>query len=361
MAKRNRGGWSRRDVLKATGTAALAASLGGTAAAAKSTTIRWGIVGTGYIANSMAPRIAEAANAELQAVSSRSVERAQAFADRYTVPVAFGSWQEMLRSEEVDAIYIATPTSVREEIGVAAAEHGKHVLGEKPFASLASLQRIVAACREHGVGFMDATHFSHHPRTEAIRAEIRDRLQQASLIESAFQFPLSDTKNIRLDPDLEPLGAIGDVGWYNMRALAEYVSPDASVTSVAVHARRHAETGAVVFAAGLVVFSDGTASTFACGFDCNAFNADMRIAGPGGELTVDDFPGHEPDGSAVYTAGTPGKGNKEDITVPATGAAATQMFEDFAAMTGSQALFEKSVAISERTQAWLDLVWEAAS
>ena len=154
---------------------------------------------------------------------------------------------------------------------------------------------------------------------------------------------------------------IGDVGWYNMRALAEYVSPDAEVVSVAAHARRHEETGAVVFAAGLVAFSDGSASTFACGFDCNAFNADMRIAGPGGELSVDDFPSHERDGSAVYTVGKPGRGNKETITVPAPGAAAELMFEDFAAMTASPELFEKSVAISEKTQAWLDLVWEAAS
>lgn len=361
MSNKKSGTWTRREVLRATGTAAVAVSLGSTAQAADDKTLRWGVIGTGYIANRMAPRIAEANNAVLQAVSSRSLEKAQAFAGKYTVPNAYGSWQEMLDADDIDAIYIATPTSVREEIGIAAAEHGKHVLGEKPFASLDSLQRIVQACRANGVGFMDATHFTHHPRTEAIRGEIRDRLQQASLIESAFQFPLSDPRNIRLNPDLEPLGAIGDVGWYNMRALAEYVSPDADVTSVAAHARRHAETGAVVFAAGLVAFSDGSASTFACGFDCNAFNMDMRIAGPGGELSVDDFLGHEPDGSAVYAVGKPGKDNMEEKTVPASRAAAALMFEDFAAMTASQELFDKSVAISERTQAWLDLVWEAAS
>jgi predicted dehydrogenase len=361
MAERNRGDWSRRAVLKATGSAALAASLGGPAASAAARSLRWGIVGTGGIANRMAPMIGLAASASLSAVSSRRKESAQAFAKKHGAHHAFGSWEDMVRSDEVDAIYVATPTSVREEICVAAAESGKHVLGEKPFASKESVQRIANACRERGVGFMDGTHFVHHPRTQAIRNAIRGRLQQASLIESAYQFFLRNPDNIRLRPDLEPMGAIGDVGWYNMRALVEYVAPDAEISSVAALARRHEETGAVIFAAGLVTFSDDTASTFACGFDCQAFNTDMRIAGPGGELSVDDFPGHESDGSAIYIIGKARRDDGEQVVIPADKPAAALMFEDFAAMTENRDMFESSVSASTRTQAWLDLVWEAAS
>ena len=78
-------------------------------------TIRWGIVGTGGIANAMAGMIKLADVSEIGAVSSRRMESAQAFAQDHDVSNAFDSWQEMVDSGLVDAIYVATPTSVREE------------------------------------------------------------------------------------------------------------------------------------------------------------------------------------------------------------------------------------------------------
>ena len=132
--------------------------------------LRWGIVGTGGIANHMASMIKLAARAELAAVASRKIDTAKEFASKHGIAGAFGSWAEMLSSNTVDAVYVATPTSVREEVCLLAAANGKHVLGEKPFANLPSLRRITAACRKNGVGFMDGTHFVHHPRTARIKA-----------------------------------------------------------------------------------------------------------------------------------------------------------------------------------------------
>ena len=103
--------------------------------AAPPPTLRWGVVGTGSNANSMAGSIQRANGAELAAVSSRRMETARAYADRHEVAHAFDSWAEMASSDVVDGISVATPTSVREEICIAAARSGKHVLGEKPLAS----------------------------------------------------------------------------------------------------------------------------------------------------------------------------------------------------------------------------------
>ena len=139
-------------------------------------TIRWGIVGTGGIATSMAGMIKLADVSEIGAVSSRRMETAQAFAQDHDVSNAFDPWQEMVDSGLVDAIYVATPTSVREEICIAAAKAGKHVLGEKPFASLPSVRRITEACRDNNVAFMDGTHFVHHPRTLHIKQSREDAL-----------------------------------------------------------------------------------------------------------------------------------------------------------------------------------------
>src|SRR5262245_17853845 len=138
--------------------------------------LRWGIVGTGSIANGMARMIKLASGSELAAVSSRKLETAKEFATQHGIPGVYGSCQKMLSSKAVDAVYVATPTSAREEICVFAAVNGKHVLGEKPFANLPSLRRITAACRKSGVAFMDGTHFVHHPRTAQLRNTLQEKV-----------------------------------------------------------------------------------------------------------------------------------------------------------------------------------------
>ena len=136
------------------------------------------------------------------------------FAAQHGADRAFDDWEAMLDWDGVDAVYVATPTSVREEISLAAATRRKHVLAEKPFASLASVQRITRACREHDVAFMDGTHFVHHPRTQAVRGGTAGNIGWPWSLDSAFQFSMPDRSNIRFDSTLEPMGAIGDAGWY---------------------------------------------------------------------------------------------------------------------------------------------------
>lgn len=349
----------RRGLLIAAGVGALAAGFGGLTYAAGGRTLRWGVVGTGLIANSMAPRIQEAGQTELAAVSSRRMESAREFAGQHKVGRAFDSWEEMLAWDGIDAVYIATPTSVREEIGVAAAQAGKHVLGEKPFANLASLKRITAACRSNGVGFMDGTHFPHEPRTAHIKARLGDTGWPWS-VASAFQFGLSDTSNIRLRPDLEPYGAIGDAGWYNMRAAVEYTAPGVQLVEAQAFLRRHEETGAIIAGSGVMHFDDGSTTTFNCGFESPAGVQDLRISSTRAVIKMDDYlRASRPDFGGAYLLLGP-SGQREEVVVPAPHLGATLMFEDFAAMVGDRSKIEASMAASERTQAWLDAFWNSA-
>jgi predicted dehydrogenase len=357
----------RRKFLNAAGAGALAATFGGVLTgisgqvrAQVSTTLRWGIVGTGGIAHSMAPRIQQADNAELFAVSSRKMATAQEFAESFGMNHAFDSWADMLAFDGVDAIYIATPTSVKEEISLAAARAGKHVLCEKPFADLPSLQRITAACRENGVGFMDGTHFPHHPRTAYIKATMGEMVGQPWSVASAFQFLLTDTGNIRMNPDLEPYGAIGDTGWYNMRAAVEYLPADIGISSVEAFMRRSPETGAAVSGSGVIVFSDGSTTTWNCGFDSGAGIQDLRISGPVGVIKIDDFLSQRPSDQAGVYEYLKGWGNSETGEVPSEKPGSALMFEDFAGVVGDPAWFEASVLASERTQLLLDAVWNSA-
>ena len=357
----------RRQLLKAAGAGVLAASFSGVALAGEGQatgkagkTLRWGVVGTGGIANSMAPRIQQASNAELVAVSSRKMATAEEFAKTHNVSKAFDSWADMFAWDGVDAIYVATPTSVREEICVAAARQGKHVLGEKPFANLPSLQRITAACKQNGVGFMDGTHFVHSPRTRQIKSDMAQMVGWPWSIASAFQFGLTDKSNIRMNPKLEPYGAIGDAGWYNMRAAVEYSTPGIEIKTVEAYLRRDPETNAVVSGSGIIVFDDGSTTTWNCGFESGAGIMDLRISGAKGVIKLDDFLSNRPSGQLPDFEYRQGWSDTKFIEVDAEKPEATLMFEDFAAMIGNPKLLAASSQASERTQRWLDAIWNSA-
>jgi len=366
----------RRRLLEVVGAGAVASAMPAAFAAESSGVrkqtdrpLRWGIVGTGMIANLVAPMMQAAARTELAAVASRKIETAKQFANTHRIPAAFGSWSEMLASKAVDAIYVATPTAAREEICLLAAANGKHVLGEKPFANLSSLRRITAACRKNGVGFMDGTHFVHHPRTAKIKATMREKIGWPWSIDSTFQFGLTDADNIRMNPDQEPYGAIGDAGWYNVRAAVEFTAPGVKVIGLDAYVRRDKRTKAVITGSGVIAFNDGSTTTWNCGFDAGSLNMDLRLSGAGGEFSLRDFVQDVGSGLAgpvapteyEYRKGQFGEGEmSERIKVPSAKPAATLMFENFAAMVGDSALFEASVTASERTQEWLDAIWTRA-
>lgn len=357
----------RREMIKATGAGILAATLSGVSLAgdrstSKGTlkTIRWGIVGTGGIANSMAAMIQQADHAELGAVSSRKMTSAEAFAKKHMVPKAFDSWSDMCGYDGVDAIYVATPTSVREEICITAANHGKHVLGEKPFASQSSVQRISEACVSNGVGFMDGTHFVHHPRTHHIKAVTSEQVGWPWSIASAFQFGLADKGNIRYNTTLEPYGAIGDAGWYNMRCAVEFSTPGVEIESVESFLRRDPDTGAAVSGSGVIVFNDGSTSTWNCGFESGAGIMDLRVSGAKGVIKLDDFLSQRPSDQPADYEYREGWNGTEMIEVPTTKRGAVLMFEDFAAMVGDPEKIKASMDATAQTQAWLDAIWESA-
>jgi predicted dehydrogenase len=325
--------------------------------------VRWGFVGTGSIAHAMAEAVRSAPSATLAAVSSRSMASAQEFADNFGGVRAFDAWTDMAAWDGIDAVYVATPTSVREEISVAAAGHGRHVLAEKPFTDLPSVRRIAAACRANGVAFMDGTHFVHHPRTVLIQSRMADLVGDPVSVDSAFQFDLPDRSNIRYDPVLEPMGAVGDAGWYNMRAAVAYLSPNAELQMTSAVLRRDAETGAVIGASGVLVFRDGATSTWTCGFNSGAVIMDLRISGTIGSINIDDFLSQQPDNSARYLHRTGGWGPeaaRESVTIASSLSGAALMFEDFAAAVADAALREQWIRATERTQALLDAVWQSA-
>ena len=326
--------------------------------------LRWGFVGTGGIANAMAQVVATTPLAELRAVSSRQMMGANEFADRYDVALRFDDWRAMLESEDIDAIYVATPTSVREEISITAADAGKHVLAEKPFASSASVTRIIEACRKNNVAFMDGTHFVHHPRHHSIKTGMAELVDNPWSVASAFQFDLPDHSDIRYDTELEPMGAIGDAGWYNMRAALEYLPRGAAPVFVEAVLRRDEKTGAAISGSGVIQFMDGSTTTWNCGFDSGALVMDLCITGFEGVINIDNFLGQDEDGSATYLYKQGSWGAdviREARRVESGLSGAALMFEDFAVIAANAELREDFALATLRTQQLLDACWEAAT
>jgi predicted dehydrogenase len=254
-----------------------------------STPLRLGIIGTGFIADVIAHALRSTAGVTLNAVASRRVETAAAFALRHGSVSVFESWESLLKSETVDAVYVATPTSVRESICLAAAAQGLAVLAEKPFLNSESLQKITQACSQAGVGFLDGTHFTHHPRTQAVREALSQKTGPLQGLRTSFFFPALDRNNIRLQPDKEPTGAIGDMAWYSMRAVVEYSGSDASVAECRSWAQRDALTGGWIRGAGFLRLNDGFTATWDAGYTVGACLMDLDLMGSQGVISMDDF------------------------------------------------------------------------
>ena len=253
------------------------------------TPLRLGIIGTGFIADVIAHALRGTTEVTLNAVASRRVETASAFALKHgSVPV-FESWESLLESGTVDAVYVATPTSVREPICLAAAAKGLAVLADKPFLNRDSLQRITQACTQAGVAFLDGTHFTHHPRTQAVREALALKTGPLQGLRTSFFFPALDRNNIRLQPDKEPTGAIGDMAWYSMRAVVEYSGSDAPVAECRSWAQRDAVTGGWIRGTGFVRLSDGFTATWDAGYTVGACLMDLDLMGTQGVISMDDF------------------------------------------------------------------------
>ena len=130
--------------------------------------IRIGILGAARIApRGMVTPANETLGAEVVAIAARDLERARNFAATHSIPLAFGSYAELIARDDIDLVYCALPPSAHAEWCVAALESGKHVLVEKPFANNAQdAARMVAAARAAGKHLIEGFHYRFHPLFE---------------------------------------------------------------------------------------------------------------------------------------------------------------------------------------------------
>ncbi len=185
--------------------------------------VRWGLLSTARINRRLIPAIRASADGELVAVASRAPAAAEAYATEWGIPRAFGSYEAMLASGEIDAVYIGLPNHLHASWTVRALEYGLHVLCEKPFAlSLAQVDMMIDAARNNGRVLAEAFMYRHHPQTKLAGQFIRDgRLGDVALMRGTFTFRMDDRRNIRLVPEWGG-GSLWDIGVYPL-SLAQYL------------------------------------------------------------------------------------------------------------------------------------------
>ncbi|GFP79018.1 uncharacterized oxidoreductase at4g09670 [Phtheirospermum japonicum] len=259
--------------------------------------INFGILGCANIARKVSRAIALSPNATLHAVGSRTYEKAAKFARENGFPDTakiYGSYDAVLDDPEVDAVYMPLPTSLHIKWAVLAAQKKKHLLLEKPVAlNVAELDVILEACESSGVQIMDSTMWMHHPRTAKMKEFLLDNSQFGELksVHSSFTLPFNKDffeNDIRVKPDLDALGALGDVGWYCIRSILWAADLNLPKSVLALRGTVFNSAGVILSCGACLQWEDGKTATFHCSFLANT-TMDLTVVGTNGTLWLHDF------------------------------------------------------------------------
>lgn len=249
-------------------------------------TTRFGIIGTGRITRRLVADLQSTDGVSVTAIASRTSERARWYADQYGISSAVQGYSSLLTRDDVDAVYISLPPSLHHEWALRAAQQGKALLCEKPLAlSVDQAESIDAACRKHGVRWLDATAWLHHARTEAFAQWVESgRLGDVGHITASVSFyqPFQSNDH-RLDPALGG-GCLLDLGWY----AAGLVRFAAGRLPSAVYADAVMDLGVPQRVTAMMWFDDGATATVSCGYD-TATRKWFEVAGSAASLICDDF------------------------------------------------------------------------
>lgn len=161
--------------------------------------VGWGVVGTGEVSRHVVADIRLLDPACRLAISSRSLDRAQQFADDFHLDRAYGSTAELLLDDEVNIVYIATPHATHSTIAIQALEAGKSVLVEKPMGiDVADVRRVADAARAHSRFAMEGMWMKFHPYYIALLEDVRSGgIGELGSVRASFGLPFGEADSTR--------------------------------------------------------------------------------------------------------------------------------------------------------------------
>src|SRR6267142_3387014 len=269
--------------------------------------MQWGVLGVASIAvRKVIPGMQKCDRCEIAAIASRDLTKATKAAQETGIPKAYGSYEELLADEDIEAIYNALPNHLHVPWSIRAAEAGKHVLCEKPIGLNASEVVELMRVRDRtNVKIAEAFMVKTHPQWLRVKELIRSgKIGQLKSIITVFSYFNRDPANVRHKPEWGG-GGLLDIGSYPI-TLSRWLFGE-EPKRVTGLLELDPDFGTDRLASGLLEFSCGQ-SVFTCGTQTNYYQR-MELLGTKGRIAFDipfnapnDRPTHltVADGMAIY-------------------------------------------------------------
>ncbi|OAH11280.1 Gfo/Idh/MocA family protein [Streptomyces jeddahensis] len=198
--------------------------------------VRWGILATGGIAATFTADLLDLPDAEVVAVASRTDASAKAFAERFGIPRAYGSWGALAEDAEVDVVYVATPHSAHREAAGLCLEAGRNVLCEKAFTLNArEAEELVGLARERGLFLMEAMWMYCNPLIRRLKALVDDgAIGEVRTVQADFGLSGPFPAAHRLRDPAQGGGALLDLGVYPVSFAQLLLGEPSDITARAV-------------------------------------------------------------------------------------------------------------------------------
>lgn len=251
--------------------------------------LRWGILGTARIVRKTIPALQETKNGEVVGIASRTGEKAGEYADKHGIPQAFSSYEALLASPDIDAVYIPLPNALHLEWSLKSLDAGKHVLCEKPLAmSVSEVEEVTRKAEQTGLKVLEGFMYRFHPRFEKLQELLTaGAVGKLTFVHVAHSFDAGGDDNIRWYSGLGG-GALFDTGGYCVN-ISRMVTGQEPVHVAAFGNYRDANDGGQVDTsiAGVLRFPDGATALFDTGVNLERRNY-LEITGTGGRLCLEN-------------------------------------------------------------------------
>jgi D-xylose 1-dehydrogenase (NADP+, D-xylono-1,5-lactone-forming) len=246
--------------------------------------MRWGLLSTAMINRDIASAAADSPDAEVVAVGSRELARAEVHAREIGAARAYGSYDELLADPDVDAIYVSVPNSLHVEWTIRALDAGKHVLCEKTFACRAAdAEAAFDAAERNGRLLTEGFMWRHHPQVAKLLDLVAgDAIGEVRAVCASFSGATFGAHDIRLKPELDG-GALTDMGCYCVHGLRALAGEPARVYAE----RRVGPTGVDLVLSATMGFATGVVGTFDCGLEVPD-RARLEVVGETGTIVLPD-------------------------------------------------------------------------
>lgn len=256
-----------------------------------------GIIGAGWIADKMAETlVSKPQDCQVYAIASRSLDKAQQFAQHWGIPVAYGSYLELVQDPNVDLVYIATPHSHHYAHTRLALEHGKPCLVEKAFmANVRETREILALARQKGLFITEAIWTRYQPARTMVKQLIADgAIGRPRHINASLCYPMENKERI-VRPDLCG-GALLDLGVYSINFARMFYEEGWKVINS--HCLKN-DTGIDLIDYITVEYDNGMMAHLEASA-CNAFSNHGVIGGDKGWIEIDNV--NNPQFISLYNA-----------------------------------------------------------